>query len=275
MSQAAVITYKDGIADPFTGTMYEGTEDTTIECVSISWVGTNSNQNYGGREYIAVGRNVRFGFYGPQRSLLRFDIESLVGKYSNINSVTLRLYPSEVYLYGQTSNTVSAYLLSPANSGWVEGSEFETDLGEPPDIGMVTWNSRIEGSESWEGSVGASTPGVDFDPTVLASSIFAGDTPLDTAYDLVITGQNAEDLIEQWLTGANSGIMLMSGNDTYHSDTTILRLWSTESSYPEYYPEIIIDYDPISGPVSEPSTFILLLSGLVLLAGRMRKRKSN
>lgn len=250
IANADTVFYKDGYLDPFTNSLYQGTKDTTIEAIAISWVGNNANQNFGGRESLAVGRNVQFGFYGPQRTLISFDISSIANRYAQINSITFRLFPSLVFFPGSiTSNVLSVYELTEANEGWVEGTEFESDLGEAPDIGMVTWNNKIEGAESWAGSIGASSPGIDYLDIVLAGSLFDNTTPVDVPYDLLISGQAAHDLVELWLTSSNSGVILVANEDTYHSHSTIIRFWSSESTNINYRPELIIDFVPALEPI--------------------------
>jgi len=250
ISHADIATYKDGYSDPFTGVTYQGTKDATLEAVGIAWVGSTADQNYGARDYLAADRNVQFGFYGPLRTLIFFDINSITNRYDQINSVTFRFYPSLVFFSGGImSNTISVYELSDANNGWIEGNEFESDIEEDPDIGMVTWNNKIEGIESWAGSIGASSPGIDFLTPVLVSSIFDGNTLTNAPYDFVITGQAADDLVHRWLTNSDGGIILVAGNDTYHSNSTIIRFWSSESTNINYRPELIIDFTPALEPV--------------------------
>ena len=247
---ADIVTYKEGYPDPFTSITYQGTRDTTIDATSISYVGSSANQNYGGRDYLAVGRNVQFGFFGPQRTLISFNINSITNKYNLINSITFRFFPSLVFLPGSiTSNTISVYELTDANNGWIEGNEFESILGGDPDVGMVTWNNKIEGFESWAGSIGVSSPGIDYWDVVLDSSTFDSSTAVETPYDFVITGQAANDLVQSWLTTPDNGIILVSGDDTYHSHTTIIRFWSSESTNINYRPELIIDFIPALEPV--------------------------
>lgn len=243
---AEIIRYKSDYPDPLTETLYHGTEDTTLGVVALSGIGTDANQNFGGSDTIRIGRSVNFGMYGPQRGLIRFNIDSLKGQYEKINSITLRLFPSSVYFFKDTSVKLSVYSVSPANEGWVEGTGTDQAHGMPADTGMVTWNSKVEGVESWAGSKGANTQGIDYDSTVLTSSTVTTETSTNEPYDIVITGQSAQDIIDRWLADYNSGLIVISDNDEYHSDSIVIRFWSSEADIFDYHPELIIDYFPVT-----------------------------
>ena len=244
---AETITYKNDYPDPITGVLYQGTEDTTLGVLGLNQIGTDGNQNYGGRDFIRMGRSVNFALYGPQRGLIRFNIDSLIGQYDEIKSLTLRFFPKLVYFFEEdTSNKLSVYSVSAANEGWVEGTETETVFSKPADIGMVTWYSKVEGQEGWAGTTGARTPGVDYDSSVLTEGNFTNETPTNVPYDLVITGDIAQNLIDQWATDYNSGIVIISDNDESTYDSTFMEVWSSEAEVIDYHPELIIDYFPVT-----------------------------
>ena len=80
---AVSITYKDESNDPITSAAYDGVEDTSM----IERSNDPRNQNFGARTNMFVHNR------GGDREniLLRFDITSLAGQYSSIDSATLRL----------------------------------------------------------------------------------------------------------------------------------------------------------------------------------------
>lgn len=243
---AEIIRYKNDYSDPLAEALYRGTEDATLGIITLNGIGNDGNQNLGGSDTVRIGRMVHLGMYGPQRGLIRFNIDSLRGQYDKINSITLRLYPSSVYFFKDTSVKLSIYSVSSANEGWVEGDGTEQVYGMPADTGMVTWNSKVEGLESWAGSRGGNTPGIDYDSTALTSFTVTTETLTNEPYDIVITGQNAQDLIDKWLADYNSGLVIISDNDEYHSNSIIIRFWSSEAEIFDYHPELIIDYFPVT-----------------------------
>ena len=260
---AVGVTYKEGSPDPFLGGTYTGAEDTMI----LTNTGGSQDQNFGARFDFEVG-DASFAPFPSgsflRHDLVRFDITSLAGQFSTIDGVTLRLFVN--FLEG--SDTIQAFRLADANAGWVEGTETTAPGGDPPDIGMSTWNQRVQGSENWAGSPGASSAGTDYLTPLIGSAPFDA-----TIVDLVFSDVS---FIETWTTGTNAGLFLRTQNE---SDGSVIRFHSSEAIDDLFHPELIIDFTPVSGPPSipEPSTWLLFGVGVIGILGfgwRRQKRST-
>lgn len=256
-ASALTVSYRDGFPDPFIGGTYTGTRDTMI----LSNGGSHQDQNFGARTDFEVGT-----YSGPttkRHDLVRFDITSLAGQFGAINSVTLRLF---VTSEKAGTDTVQVFRLASANTGWVEGTQAAVVGPDPPDTGMSTWNRRVQGSQNWAGSQGASSAGTDYRTPLVASAAFnASSIAVDSPFDLVFTSGS---FVPAWTTGANAGLFLRTVTE---SGDNRLSFHSRQSSTASLRPEQIIDYTPI-GP--EPATLWLLASGLLGVApGAWRRRR--
>lgn len=269
---AVIITYQEGFPDPFLGGTYTGLQDTTI----LSNSGGSQNQNFGARGDIAAGgtKQSTFGLPGfPRHALVRFDITSLASQLSAINSVTLRL---SVELTPEGADTLQLYRLANANAGWIEGTGIAT-TDPAPSTGMSTWDQRVQGSQNWAGSPGASTAGTDYLTPLISSRPFDGSTAVNSGFDLIF---NDVSFIPAWTAGTNAGLFLRVATESgdgrivfYSSDapTNFPNLGS-----PALRPELIIDYTPLSA-VPEPGTLLLLGSGLLGAGvwGRQKRWKTG
>ena len=106
---ADVVTYKEGSPDPFFGGTYSGTEDTMI----LTNNGGQKDQNFGGRTNVELGESSGLSD-GRRHVLVRFDLSSLAGQFSAINSVTLRLFN----IFGETGDTIQVSRRCVAGRGW-------------------------------------------------------------------------------------------------------------------------------------------------------------
>ena len=132
-----------------------------------------------------------------EKSLYRFDLSSMVGAYTDINSISLTLhFPwNDISVAG----TISVYTISQANAAWGET--------------QATWNNLYTGGPAWAGSAGLSTATTDYDPTALATWSFdPATTPNgDTVFTLGSGSLGSvKDLVDLWSVPAtNAGLVLV------------------------------------------------------------------
>ena len=226
----AVATFQSGVAAPFGGGVYSGCQDTSLVCN----MGNQTDQNWGQASSFEAGEDPYISS-APRHALIRFDVTSFAGHFLNISNVTLRLfvtYPSSI----GNGDTLQVYSLAAANSDWVEGSGVDAQVGDPPDFGMSTWTQKIHGSANWAGSAGASTPGVDYSFTPLAtfpydsSNIVAG-----SHIDLDFTNTSC---FLDWVAGTNAGLLLRTASEA----NSKLLFASSESDSIQLRPQLIVRY---------------------------------
>jgi hypothetical protein len=237
---------------------YRGTDDTYV---FNGGAFGGSMSNYGRCADIRVNGSNRFG-------LLRFDVSSLFEKYSEIQSVTLRLFSQNA----PTGGAVSAFRLTPANSAWREGGNCGgTVVGG--NRHEVTWTHLADYGgfsvrSSWASGTGGPTmAGVDYSEPALALKDNAG-AAADTQFDIEFTG-DLTALINDWSlastvegcndrggnpcwTGnwnwaqpapetANEGILLRGLDATTHI------FHSSEATDEALRPQLIVKYVPAGG----------------------------
>lgn len=198
-----------------------------------------------------------------QRAFLRFDVSTLDGLYSSIDSITLRLHYFDDSSTGAGTATVTTnvHAITAANRPWAEGT--------------ATWNNQSTGTP-WAGSAGLSTAGTDYDSTVLASStIDLSNRPAaGTAFDFTFTGTSAAltGLIDSWMVDNvdnsrdNPGLLLRDPTPTYGSRNRFT-VSSTEDADANLHPQLIVNYTVIP----EPSAALIGgIGGLLLLRRRRR-----
>jgi hypothetical protein len=244
---------------------FSGTSQTADTMVASATVMTGSYKyggstaNYGGLSWFgtnAGGSNTK--------AILRFDVSSLAGTFSSINSVTLRLVQRDA----STAN-VTLFRMNPADSNWEEG----TDTGSGGSSGWwrrTNWTYCNQGSyDNWSGGSGVGTWGASLASTAAMPGL------VDTAVDFNFGGVDLDALITDWAAVGvtdygrmafstpdgndvvtNEGIVLLAGaNSTFHS---------SESAF---MPELIVDFEPIP----EPATMSLLAIGGVVALIRRKK----
>jgi hypothetical protein len=221
---AATVTFQQGANTALLGvTAYAGTDDAML----IQWY---TNGNFGGRADFDVGQNGA----SVAHSLIRFDLSALHDRVETINSVTLRLSETAASYSPAGSGTVELYQLAAANTGWIEG----TSSGGTPATGWVTWNNRAEATSPWAGSAGASTAGVDYVNTLLASAPYT--TSTTGTFDLTLSGDLS--FVKSWAQGGtNAGFYLKEATG---ASTNRINFYSSENGTAANRPMLIIDYTP-------------------------------
>jgi hypothetical protein len=180
----------------------------TVYDTSISGRPSNQNWDYSYDSYLYTG--LLASTNDEMRSLVAFDVSSLAGK--SINSAQLRmrvLDGGNPTIFNLATVTIGIYEILPANAGWQQNLAMSTS----PTVGhYVTWNYKNQvafdggpytGSTPWAGSAGLSTAGVDYNPTPL----FTFQTDLTKVYGY-LTVDLPVALIDQWVTGANAGLII-------------------------------------------------------------------
>ena len=249
---AEIVTFQKGVDDPFTGELYAGFEDSLL--INVESNANYADYNFGLYPYIGIGVNGTDNAI-KRKELMRFDITSLADEYTSINSVTLRLYP---YSVGTTTgsvnfaNNLQLFRLSAANGDWVEGTQIDSEY--PVEVGSPCWNYRAYNDTPWA----SGTPGTD-------ATDYTGGPIAVTPFDSVPTDWvelEFTDLsfINDWVAGNNSGMILRVENEV--SESFLLFLASNDwEEYAEYWPQLVIDYNP----VPEPTSVALLIGGLLAI----------
>lgn len=244
-AQAVTVSFQDGVNG------YDGTQDTMV----VS--GGADNFNYGAAEFFDINRQS-----STRRSLLKFDLSSLAGQFSSIDSVSLQLTPAGSAITGD----FSIYAVSDANAGWIQGNK----TGALATTGEPAWNfiaggptpgDPLTGSTPWAGSIGLGTAGTDYDtPALFTGTYTSGSTT-------PITVTLPTSLIADWINNpsTNGGLFLRFDTEV---NTVVARFRSSEFTTIADRPMLTVDYTAIP----EPSAFVLSGLGMVVLIGRSRAR---
>jgi hypothetical protein len=226
-----------------------------------------SDQNFGGRENMAVGVQPAGQ---PRHDLVRFDVTALSGQ-PVVTAARLRLFVTNGGELGggvdvQGAGNIQVFRVAPANTGWIEGTGFTAAGGEPPDVGQSTWNNRVEGSQPWAGTQGASAAGTDYLATLLTSAPFdATTTAPSSAIDLLFTDVS---FFSAWAAGNNPGLFLRIETETAGNAISVA---SREFPTAAFHPELIVTLSP----VPEPSALLLAGLGAAGLAARRRRMRDS
>ena len=135
------IVFQQGADNALVGD-YQGCEDALL-------VSTYGAGNYGPYATSAVGSMPWNRKNNPVRTVMRWDLTALAGRYSEIHSIALTVHNDS----SNGSGTAHVYAVKPANAGWVEGtgrertvhyieSQFSPRDREPI---LKVWRSLAEG----------------------------------------------------------------------------------------------------------------------------------
>lgn len=240
-----------------TVTTLDATRDTDM-FITTEAQGASSYQiaNSGGADRMRVGSALPYWY--NRKAIVGFEITSLT--VENVQSVTLRLYNN--HHSGSSTLNPEVYAISTANKAWVEGTGDESG----PVVGAANYDYLAHNTVGWAGSAGLNTAGTDYDSTLLSSAAVSP-TTVGTYVDFNFAGTNAQltSLIDGWRTD-NGGLVLSAPGSTENAGFA-----TKEHATAAFRPQLIVTQGPV---VPEPSSFVLLVAGLVgLLAYAWRKRK--
>ena len=121
---------------------YRGCEDNLL-------VATDGNGNKGRYHTNGVGSFPWSNKNNPARTVMRWDLSALAGRYADIRAVTLTFHNDSAHGTG----TAYVYAIKPANAGWLEGGRghniryLERNLAGPPDRDRIValWEQLASG----------------------------------------------------------------------------------------------------------------------------------
>lgn len=229
------VVFQQGQPDPFTEEIYSGCDDAML----LEWA---TDVNFGGRGDFDVGNadERRSG-----RTLIRFDLSSMKGKFAAIRGVTLRLTTSAQDYSPAGSGEIQVLRLSNKNAAWQEGAKTSSldEIQQQP--GDSTWNHLHWPATKWSGSSGAGKVRVDYWPVIYATKAYRVDHPHHTTIDLRLSGDLS--FVEAWANGEkNAGLLLKNGVEDAPSR---INFYSSEAADVHVRPELVIEYVPAD---SEP-----------------------
>lgn len=231
----------------------------TLGDAEDTWGAQNAGTtNYGADETFQVGsggaNQIRLGYAA-------FDVSSLDGLYTTIDSVTLR-----VYVTGSQANTLvmSYAAMADTNALWSEST--------------ATYNHQIQSAlTAWDVGPSWQAPETYADELTGGQTVSMGsgvtgwfDMDITAAGGLTDAGAPASltALIDLWITqettdGVNAGIALWKNHGGGYTRT----IASSENATVAFRPELVVTYTA----VPEPSSAALLgLGGIALI---LRRRK--
>lgn len=219
--------------------------------------------------------------FAPRRALMKFDLSSIPAG-STINSATLTLNVNTV---GGMDATTRAYSVFRLTRDWGEGTSAGLSgtggggagNGSDATTNSSTWNfslvSTVTGSPATVTSgTHWTTAGGDFLPTASAMQNVPGGT-FTGLVNWSSSGLVSD--VQSWINGTagNFGWILEGDEGTLVTDKGANRIFdSRESATPALRPTLSVDFTA----VPEPSTFVMLATGGIILAGwRGIRRKLN
>lgn len=245
-------------------------DDTTL----VQDAGADDN-NFGGRNELITSQTTT----GNNRrlALLRFDVSSLAGQFSSIDSVSLQVRLNTGRAVPTTGQILDIFRMGEGNTGWVEGTGTGTTAGDGVTVpDTVTWraksdNAVVASRVNWAGSAGLATAGTDyFSASMGATNAFttgayaAGDVITIT---LTASGFTLNDMINDWLADgtANAGLLIRgrftNTNNQIFFDSNETILAGAQAA------RLTINYTP----VPEPGSLALLLLGTATAVTRRRR----
>src|SRR3954467_12363833 len=255
VARANVVTFKNGTSFSIGANNvvnYAGTQETVR-----NW--NAPNNNYGGWIDWNLGLNSAGHL---DDGIVRFDVTAMSGQFSQINSVTLRMFK---YLNGETGafNNVADRWVDVftilAVDNWVEGTA--AGVGGAVQQGTATQSQPQLGiSGPWSNGFALASDNV----VVPAGGAFYANFPLDP--NLV----NLNSLVTSWsLQPINSGLLLaLDGSPGSWNRGFIFGAHENPTGI-EFIPELVIDYTPVPEPSSIGS---IALIGMGLM---MRPRRGG
>src|SRR3954467_8987637 len=252
VARANVVTFKNGTSFSIGANNvvnYAGTQETVR-----NW--TAPNNNYGGWIDWTLGVN-NAGHVDD--GIILFDVTAMSGQFSQITSVTLRMFK---YLNGETGvfNNVSDRWVDvftiPAVDNWVEGTA--AGVGGAVQPGTATQSQPQLGiSGPWSNGFALASDNV----VVPAGGAFYANFPLDP--NLV----NLNALVSSWSSQpVNSGLLVaFDGGPGSWNRGFIFGAHENPTGI-EFIPELVIDYTPVPEPALIGSVSLL---GVILLTRRI------
>lgn len=206
----------------------------------------------GAGDYLFAGRNGENNNFSIRRGLLYFDLTGLLPSGAVITSSVLRLFVSASPLGGDPTDPFTLHRVSTA---WGEGPSAPSGFGASgttPQAGDATWYHTFYSNAFW------STAGGDFAAGASATQDVGG-----VGLAFFSSPQMGAD-VQAWLDnpGQNFGWILI-GEES--SSMNARRFLSGDQDDLDSAPTLIIGYDLIP----EPATWVLALSGLVLVGYRL------
>jgi hypothetical protein len=206
---------------------YAGMQDTCVMNVS-----GNTNNNFGLSPRLDCNPSG-----GTRKTLLRFDLSALRGRYRAVRRVRLTLTDSPETPSTSVAGTVTAYRITQANKAWVAGTATATN-GAVALAGEACWSYKAYPATGWAGSAGLSTAGTDYETVALGSL----DNVVMSGGPFTLELGNAKSLVDEWSgpQAANAGLLLTA-------TTPNLYLCSSDHATVAVRPLLEVEYVPIKG----------------------------
>lgn len=188
-------------------------------------------------------------------SLLKFDVSSLKGTYSSIDSISLTL----TFEGSSGSGTFNLFEVTPANDAWGLSTNIQP-----------SWFNQIQSSSlPWAGSVGLSTPGVDYVASPLATGTWSGFVTGTLTLTFSGTPSELTALMNSWTSGTNGGLLL---NTT--APTSFVGFYGGQNNELAegnslLFPKLTVTYETIP----EPTTAFLLVTTFFGFFGILHVKK--
>lgn len=240
VARADMATFQNGVAG------YTGTDDTSV------W--TWGDNNYGATR-INLGKSG-----GVFAGLIRFDLSSLAGQYTQVNSITLSMMLRGGSAHVGNARLITLHEIVPGNAGWVEG----TGTGGGAATGEASNNwKRFQQNQWCCGGGSFVNPGTAFDAASVAS-ITQDHNAYGTVQDFVLSG-DLTGMVDTWSGDQNLNPGLAVWSEELAVNNYLMYFDSSEEASP---PLLTIDFTPIP----EPMTMTLLAAGIAVLTLRRRCR---